>query len=585
MRIDPYCHLRTRFDFVYTAKLRTAWIDGWLQHAVPAADHGDTLPLLGPQHAHDPCAHHVARILHLGRLVLQLWRFPLFETARLVKIMPQLAKANGFTCEVDQPCVDAVPHEVYSNAYLLAAELCAWGAANDPAKGKPQEFLALLEQRVTKNAPPYQLGGASTVPVLRVAHRLGIPFFHLGCGIYQIGTGAKARYLDRSHGEADNFIGAMLSGDKAASVRILRQHGLPVPRHVQVLTREAALAAAAAIGYPLVVKPADANRGEGVTVGVDSDAKLIAAFDLARKRASSGDVLIEQQAPGVCHRLFIVKGQLLYAVKRLPIFVTGDGKRTLRQIIAEEIEKDAAVPHWRRSKIARFDAAGFAELAARGIDCDAVPGFGARIFLRPIETTEWGGIDEDTTSAVHPLNLQAAIAATRAFGLEVAGVDMISDDISLPWNENAAIINEVNGGPLLGGADISRSYLPAFLDIYLSGDGCIPIAEAAPGEGAEALLAEQSARLSQGVRSWIVFSDVAIGPDGEMLRPDLIPAETGFDRKGRPLQLVSPPEDMLLLRVLRDRTVDHVVRVKGNAPDLSDGAPMQKSTLQPALFG
>jgi len=82
-----------------------------------------------------------------------------------------------------------------------------------------------------------------------------------------------------------------------------------------------------------------------------------------------------------------------------------------------------------------------------------------------------------------------------------------------------------------------------------------------------------------------VFSDVAIGPDGEMLRPDLIPAETGFDRKGRPLQLVSPPEDMLLLRVLRNRTVDHVVRVKGNAPDLSDGAPMQKSTLQPALFG
>ena len=271
----------------------------------------------------------------------------------------------------------------------------------------------------------------------------------------------------------------------------------------------------------------------------------------------------ERQAPGVCHRLFIVKGRLLYAVKRLPIFVTGDGTRTLRQIIAAEIETDLARPHWRRSKIADFDAAGFAGLAASGIDCDAVPGFGTRVFLRPIETTEWGGIDEDTTGIVHPLNLKAAVEATQAFGLEVSGVDMISEDISVPWHENGAVINEVNAGPLLGGGDISRSHLATFLDIYLGGNGSIPVVEAAPGESFEALRAGQAAQLAKGIRSWIVFADVAIGPHGETLRPDLTPGAMGFDPKGRPLRVISPPEDLLLQQVLRYRAVDHVVRVRG----------------------
>jgi cyanophycin synthetase len=61
--------------------------------------------------------------------------------------------------------------------------------------------------------------------------------------------------------------------------------------------------------------------------------------------------------------------------------------------------------------------------------------------------------------SLHPVNLAAALAAAEAFRLEVAGVDMISTDISVPWTENGAAINEVNGGPLLGGAAIVASVM------------------------------------------------------------------------------------------------------------------------------
>jgi D-alanine-D-alanine ligase-like ATP-grasp enzyme len=507
----------------------------------------------------NPCASYLARVLDLGRFILELWKIPIFEPACIEKILPNLTRANSFRCEIVQPAVEAVPIEAYENAYLIASELCHWCCNNDAAEGKLSDFFALIEQRVKKNAPPFNLGGGSTVPVLRVAHQLNIPFFHLGRGIYQIGTGSKSRYLDRSHSEGDGFIGVALSAHKAMSARILKQHGLPTPLHFPVFTREAAMAAAMSIGYPVVVKPVDANRGEGVTVGVDSADVLDAAFDQARKRTKSGEVLIEQQVPGVCHRLFIVKDRLLYAVKRLPLFVTGDGVQTVRQVINAEIASDQARPYWLRNKMAQFDDAAFSALAVRGTDCDSVPKFGERIFLRPIETTQWGGIDEDTTDAVHPQNLKAAVEAAKAFNLEVAGVDMISTDISVPWTENGAVINEVNGGPLLGGGEISRSHIATFLRIYLDGDGLIPVTEAAPDETVPTLLQHQAAMLQKGIRSWIVFADSALGPEGQKLSLDEVSLGFSFTPKGCKAEYLTSPKERILHALLRRRTVDEAV--------------------------
>jgi hypothetical protein len=47
---------------------------------------------------------------------------------------------------------------------------------------------------------------------------------------------------------------------------------------------------------------------------------------------------------------------------------------------------------------------------------------------------------------------------------------------------NGAVINEVNFSPLLGGAQISRSYLRQFFGRFIQGDGKIPIEEYSDSE-------------------------------------------------------------------------------------------------------
>ena len=88
-------------------------------------------------------------------------------------------------------------------------------------------------------------------------------------------------------------------------------------------------------------------------------------------------------------------------------------------------------------------------LSRQRLTADSVPEKRKFVALRRIETTAWGGVDEDVTSSLHPDNVKVAVDASKLFGLEVAGIDIVSPNITQPWHSNGAIINEVNFAPLL----------------------------------------------------------------------------------------------------------------------------------------
>lgn len=137
--------------------------------------------------------------------------------------------------------------------------------------------------------------------------------------------------------------------------------------------------------------------------------------------------------------------------------------------------------------------------------------------LRPIESTEWGGVDEEVTQVIHPENLKVAIEAAKLFGLHIAGIDIISPDITKPWHENGAIINEVNFAPLFGGAEISRSYIPQFFANFIEGDAKIPIKLF---DSEESALAFQKNQAAQGKSCYVTTADRTIDELGrEIVMP------------------------------------------------------------------
>lgn len=413
--------------------------------------------------------------LKLCQHFFELGRLPIFSPPRIKNIIQDTQQPNRLTLSLQVPIVFFIPLKAYKIVIDTTLNLCNWLACNDnTAENKNTAYQGILQNIITPLSA-IAPGGKSTIAVLKVAHKLGIPFMHLGLGVYQLGWGCNAKLLDRSISSECSALGAKLSQNKAVTANILKLAGLPGPTHFTTTKVKEAQTAASRLGYPVVVKPLDQERGIGVTINIYNVNSLIEAFNFAFANSATKQVLVEKQASGTCHRLFMLNGDLLYAVKRQAMGVFGNGKDSVLQLVETAVAEQATKAPWLRSEIKALDAIALTTLANAKMTPEDIPEKGRFIPLRPFETTEWGGVDEDVTQQVHPANLAAASQATKLLGLSIAGVDFISNDISQPWYENGAIINEVNFSPLLGGAAISRSYLPHFFKKFIKGNGKIPI--------------------------------------------------------------------------------------------------------------
>lgn len=262
---------------------------------------------------------------------------------------------NRWRVRFCMPRVDYIDKSCYRDAYGYAmATVSALSLSSlHPAEqqtlwDKANSLIASLRRRVGS--------GKSTIWILEVAHRLGIPYLGLGGSIYQLGWGSQSRKIDRSATDRDAAIGLRLTHNKHWTVDALRMAGLPAPIHQVVGSTSSCIHSAQDLGWPLVIKPVDGDRGEGVTVGVHDESQLIAAYNRAKGQSKRRQVIVEREVQGVCHRLFVAQGRLLYGVKRLPISVTGNGVHTVDQLIDAANDVQQARPPWRRSELYPRDA-------------------------------------------------------------------------------------------------------------------------------------------------------------------------------------------------------------------------------------
>ena len=79
------------------------------------------------------------------------------------------------------------------------------------------------------------------------------------------------------------------------------------------------------------------------------------------------------------------------------------------------------------------------------------------VYLCATANLSTGGTAIDVTDIVHPDNREMAVRAAGAIGLDVAGVDFLTDDISKSYKESGGAICENQRGPRLS----ECTFLPA----------------------------------------------------------------------------------------------------------------------------
>ena len=226
--------------------------------------------------------------------------------------------------------------------------------------------------------------GPSTASIVNAAAELRIPCIRLNDGnLVQLGYGAEQRRIWTTESDKTSAIGMGIAEDKDLSKQLLKACGVPVPEWELVKSADQAWEEADYMGLPVTVKPYNSNKGEGVGVNLTTEAEVRAAYDEARKLTRY--IMVERHIPGHVHRLLVVGNKVVAASR-------------------------GEYPEGRHNPRAKV-------------------------------------VTVDCTDDVHPEVAYMATLSAKTVGLDIAGVDLVCQDISRPLHEQGGAILEVNSGP------------------------------------------------------------------------------------------------------------------------------------------
>ena len=229
--------------------------------------------------------------------------------------------------------------------------------------------------------------------------------------------------------------------------RILAADGLPVPDHrrfdaddlrpaLDFLDRQQGAC---------VVKPVDREGGAVTTTGIRTPAHLRRAR--LRARRISRRLLIEGQVPGDNYRFLLLDGKLLDVIRRHPPQVRGDGRSTVRELVAAENRRRAAVAGGARTWELVADLDTVLTLEHAGLTLASVPEPGAPVILKTVVNTNGPENNESVRHEIGEALVAEVARAAELVDVRLAGIDVITPDPRRSLRDAGGVILEVNATP------------------------------------------------------------------------------------------------------------------------------------------
>jgi len=331
--------------------------------------------------------------------------------------------------------------ETVGRAALDVAHRLMMAAINDEPFDLSSEVV-----RLTDMVDRHCLG-PSTAHIVDAATDRRIPSIRLTDGnLVQLGYGAFQRRIWTAETDRTSAIAEGIASDKDMTKSLLSSCGVPVPEGAIARSLDAAWEEAQDIGLPVVVKPIDANHGRGVSLNLLTEAEVKAAYTIASVEGESKSVLVERFITGNEHRLLVVGRKVVAAARGESVWVTGDGRQNVAELCETQINIDP-----RRGESEEFPLSPVKpreseenqlQLQRQGLSPDSVPPEGQKVLIQVN-----GNVADDVTDLVHPDVAHAAALAARIVGLDIAGIDLVCEDISRPLEEQRGAIIEVNASP------------------------------------------------------------------------------------------------------------------------------------------
>jgi cyanophycin synthetase len=292
--------------------------------------------------------------------------------------------------------------------------------------------------------------GPSTETIVKEAQARNIPWLLLSArSMVQLGYGVHQKRIQATLSSFSGILAVELACDKEGTKTVLKDGGIPVPRGTVIQYLDELPAAIEEVGgFPIVIKPLDGNHGRGISIDVKNQQEAEEAYDLASAASKTRSLIVERYYKGSDHRILVINGKVAAVAERIPAHVVGDGRSTIEELI-EITNRDPNRGDGHANVLTKItiDKTALNVLGKQGYELTSILPQGAIAYLRATANLSTGGIAVDRTDEIHPENVWIAQRVAKLIGLDIAGIDVVTDDIRKPLKEVDGVIVEVNAAP------------------------------------------------------------------------------------------------------------------------------------------
>ncbi|MFM6061397.1 MAG: cyanophycin synthetase [Microcystis panniformis] len=292
--------------------------------------------------------------------------------------------------------------------------------------------------------------GPSTETIVKEAQARNIPWLLLSArAMVQLGYGVHQKRIQATLSSFSGILAVELACDKEGTKTILKDGGIPVPRGTVIQYLDELSAAIEEVGgFPIVIKPLDGNHGRGISIDIKNQQEAEEAYDLASAASKTRSVIVERYYKGSDHRILVINGKVAAVAERIPAHVVGDGRSTVEELIdITNRDPNRGDGHANVLTKITIDKTALNVLEKQGHELTSILAQGETAYLRATANLSTGGIAVDRTDEIHPENVWIAQRVAKLIGLDIAGIDVVTEDIRKPLREVDGVIVEVNAAP------------------------------------------------------------------------------------------------------------------------------------------
>lgn len=238
-----------------------------------------------------------------------------------------------------------------------------------------------------------------------------------------------------------SFVSRQLTRCKDITHKLLLAHDLPTPEtkcfYKRSFNRSGAMKQLSALRYPIIIKDATGSNSRGIFAFVKNshEALTIIKKELPHYRS----MIAQNMVFGKEYRILVLGERVIAALEMVPPYVCGDGRSSVRKLIRQK-QKTTAQRTILDTKLKYI-------LKDQQVALGSVIPAGRIVYIKKNCCLAEGGETRDVTDSVHKEVSKICVAASKIVGKQLAGIDVICDDVAKKPTRKSFSILEINGKP------------------------------------------------------------------------------------------------------------------------------------------